>query len=341
MTRRPGGRPTHLEPRCESVSFSSTRDRRFGVAYTGHEVPPPARRRSPHELVSFERPPVAEVILAVQFPPDTVDLEVYGRFAGEVREHLPLRSRQPVVPRNEEIFDQRSAQASFEIRLEGVTGLPRIIFESEDRAEVVQLQPHRLTLNWRREPMPDKPYPRYDALRKRFRHLLTLLLGALDEVGQDHPIELSEVTYVNPIEYPGGHAKDGVGRTHPDLANIINRFKKRPSGAFLPEAEDAHLQARWRIPHDDGHPIGRLHLAVEPAVRPSQVATPLLTGQDVPPSALAPIYVVTLTARVMPEGGTADRAMKALDVGHEWVVRGFGDITTANMHDHWGLNEGD
>jgi uncharacterized protein (TIGR04255 family) len=309
------------------------------LAYTGGEVPPrTARRQSQHELVDFARPPVAEVILAAQLPPDTIDLEVYGRFAEELRGRLPRRSRAPVVPRNTELFDQRPAQASFEIRLEGPTDLPRVLFESEDYTEIVQLQPHRLTLNWR-EAIPGTRYPRYPALRKQFRDLLRLLFSALDDLGQPHPVEFSEVTYVNPVEYPGNDAVDAVGQTHPDLANIINRFKRRPSSAFLPEAEDAHLRVRWRIPDQRGTPIGRLHLSVEPGLRPSRLKSPAMTTPEVPPSSLTPIYLVNLTSRVMPTGGTVDRTMKALDVGHEWVVLGFEDLTTAEMHDYWGHGE--
>lgn len=274
--------------------------------------------------------------MAAQFPPETVDLEVYGRFASEIRDALPRRSIQAVVPRNEEIFDQQQAQASFEIRLEGPTDLPRVLFESESRVEVVQLQPHRLTLNWR-DLAPGMEYPRYKALRKRFRELLQLLFAALDERGQPHPVELSEVTYINPIEYPGDDAADDVGRTHPDLANIVNRFKKRPDSSFLPEAEDAHLQARWRIPDASGIPIGRLHLSVDPGLRPSRLKPPALTLPEMRPPELTPIYLVHLAARVMPTGNSVDRAMKALDVGHEWVVLGFQDLTTAEMHDYWGL----
>lgn len=299
-------------------------------------MPGTTRRPSKHELVDFARPPVAEVILAAQFPPETIDLEVYGRFASEIRDDLPRRSRQSIVPRNEERFDQRPAQASFEIRLDAPTDLPRILFESESRAEVVQLQPHRLTLNWR-EAVPGTMYPRYPALRKRFKQLLTLLFRALDEVGQPHPVELSEVTYVNPIEYPGDDATDAIGPTHPDLASIINRFKTRPAAAFLPEAEDAHLQARWRIPDRTGKPIGRLHLMIDPGLRPSRVKSPLTP--DVAPPDLTPIYVVHLTARVMPMGASADGVMKALDVGHEWVVLGFEDLTTSEMHEYWGRGE--
>lgn len=311
---------------------------RSSLAYTGAGVPRSTRRQSPHELVDFARPPVAEVVLAAQFPADTIDLEVYGRFAGAVRGALPRRSRQTVVPRNEETFDGRQAQASFEIRLEGPTDLPRIMFESESRVEVVQLQPHRLTVNWR-EAIPGEPYPRYKAVRKRFRDLLKLLFDALDEVGQPHPVELSEVTYVNPVEYPDNAADDSV-TTHPDLANIINRVKKRPASAFLPEAEDAVLHVRWRIPDKTGAPVGRLHLSVEPGLRPSRVKSPTLTLADVAPPELTPIYLVQLMARVMPGSDTVDSTMKALDLGHEWVVLGFEDLTTPEMHEYWGLRKG-
>ncbi len=301
-------------------------------------MPRTARRQSPHELVNFARPPVAEVVLAAQFPPKTIDLEVYGRFARELRDELPRRTRQGLVPRNEEKFDQRRAQASFEIRFEEPADLPRIVFESESRVELVQLQPHSLTLNWR-EATPNATYPRYTTLRKRFRQLLKLLFDALDELDQQHPVELSEVTYVNPIEYPGDAATDHVGQTHPDPANIINRFKHRPSDAFLPEAEDAHLQARWRIANRAGEPAGRLHLSVEPGLRPPQSIPADLRQADLAMSDLTPIYLVNLTARVMPAGDTVDKAMKALDVAHKWVVLGFKDLTTATMHDYWGLTE--
>ena len=303
---------------------------------------PTARRRPRHDLVHFERAPVTEVLLAAQFPADTIDLEVYGRIASQIRGELPRRSRQTIVPRNEERFDEQDrliSQASFEIRMEGPADLPRVLFESQRGDEVVQLQPHRLTYNWR-DAIPGKQYPRYTTLRKRFMQLLRLLFEALDEVGQQHPVELAEVTYVNPIDYPGGPAEDAVGQTHPDLANIINRFKRRSDAAFLPDAEDAQLKARWRIPNAKGAPIGRLHLDVNPAIAPPRLKSPTLTSPGMPPPNLTPIYLVNLTARVKPERQSVDGVMKGLDIGHEWVVLGFEDLTTPEMHRYWGLKKG-
>ena len=290
-------------------------------------MPHEPRRPSRFNLVDFERPPVVEVVLSVQFPPDTIDVEVYGRFAREVRDELPVRHRQPMIPLVEETFDKPAVRRSIEIHLEGPASLPRTLFEGENGVQLVQLQHDRLTLNWR-EREHEVPYPRYETLRNRFQALLRRLTDALDEVGQTHPINLCEVTYVNPIEYPGRGASDGVGRTHPDLAKIINRLRSRPRTAFLPEAEDVQLQARWRIPAEavgrTEPPAGRLHLSVAPGLKPP--------GET-------PIYLVNLTARIMPEGANADSVMQALDVGHEWVVLGFKDLTTAQMHKHWGLAE--
>lgn len=127
-------------------------------------------------------------MLAAQFPAETIDLEVYGRFANHVRDELPRRTRQGIVPRNEEKFDQldqRPTQALFDI-------------------------------------------------------------------------------------------------------------------AFLPEAEDAHVAARWRIPGTDGTPIGRLHLSIDPGLRPSQPKSPAPTPDKLQPLELTPIYLVKLTARVSP-----------------------------------------
>jgi uncharacterized protein (TIGR04255 family) len=291
-------------------------------------VPRQSRRPSKYDLVSFGHPPVAEVALAVQFAPETIDIEAFGRFARGVRDDLPTRQRQSVAPPMEERFDRVPATPSIQIRLEAPTELPRTWFLSEDGVQLVQLQHDRLTLNWR-ETNEDVDYPRYGALRERFEELLKLLTDALDEIGQSHAINICEVTYVNPIEVPRTEKlEDGRSPMHPDLAKIINRVRTRPRDAFLPEAEDAQLQARWRIPSaevgGDHAPAGRLYLSAVPGLKPK--------GN-------VPIYLVNLTARLLTLHGDNKSAMEALDVAHKWVVLGFKDLTTPQMHRHWKLKE--
>lgn len=268
---------------------------------------------------------MTEVALSVQFQSDAVDLEALGRFAGVVSKELPERQRHPVAPPMVEAFDKVPVTPSIEVHLDAPTTLPRTWFMSEDGVQLVQLQHDRFTLNWR-ELGEGVTYPRYDQLRARFQELFEHLREALDEAGTSPSINLCEVTYVNPVEY---HDQGTAMDHHPDLAKIINRLRSRPRDAFLPEAEDAQLQARWRIPSDEigrqePDPAGRLYLSASPGLRPPRNT---------------PIYVVNLTARLLPPGSDADSAMAALDAGHKWVVLGFKDLTTPTMHQQWGLRE--
>jgi hypothetical protein len=222
-----------------------------------------------------------------------------------------------------ETFDRAPVTPSIEIHMEAPMTLPRTWFMSEDGAQLVQLQHDRFTFNWRELEL-GLAYPRYDRLGARFEELFGLLLAGLDELGAAPFINLCEVTDVNPVEYRG---RGGGPGQHPDLAKIINRLRPRPRNAFLPEAEDTQLQARWRIPPEEVRregrpPAGRLYLSASPGLKPPKST---------------PIYLVNLTARVIPAAGETDSAMTALDVGHKWAVLGFIDLTKTRMHREWGL----
>lgn len=151
-----------------------------------------------------------------------------------------------------------------------------------------------------------------------------MLTTTLEEIGQRYAVDLCEVTYVNTVEMPG----ENDHAAHPPLADIINRVAPRPEDAFLPPAEDAQLVVRWRIPGSEvgkvDSPAGRLYLQTAPGIKPQQ---------------LTPIYLVNVTAHVIPATGEVDDAFHALDVGHRWAVLGFKDVTTTEMHDLWGLKE--
>ncbi len=287
-------------------------------------MPPTKRVRRPaSELVSFERPPVQEVALSMQFERDTFGLEAFGRFALATHDQLPERQQHPVLPPMAETFDPAPLPLAVQIRLEPATGLPRTWFLTADGTELVQLQHDRFTLNWRLIE-EGATYPRYPRLRTRFNELLKLL--SADDPARQSPVNLCEVTYVNTIEPIGTTGlRKGL---RPQLSDIINRVGRRPRSAFLPRAEDAQLLVRWQIPgseigEPDG-PAGRLYLQAGPGLNPGTAV---------------PIYVVNLTAHVVPRPGNIGDAMRAMDVCHKWAVLGFKDVTTARMHRVWGLKE--
>ena len=65
-------------------------------------------------------------------------------------------------------------------------------------------------------------------------------------------------------------------------------------------------------------PLGRLHVSVEPRFQDEH-----------------PFFRMSLTARGRPAGTDFDGVRRFLDVGREWIVKGFTDFTTEAMHKLW------
>jgi hypothetical protein len=75
------------------------------------------------------------------------------------------------------------------------------------------------------------------------------------------------------------------------------------------------LEARSPMPEG-----GRLRVMMQPAIR-RQGAKEVLQS--------------TLTARGRPRRPELGASLGWFDLGHEWIVRGFTDLTTAAMHTIW------
>ena len=191
-------------------------------------------------------------------------------------------------------------------------------FKSRDDSHVIQVQPDRIGLNWRR-PSGGEGYPRYRGIRDRFAAVLSVLADAKAEVGGQMPdLNFVEVVYVNQLA-----ADAGEGRVHPDLGDLLTPIVPGRLGAFLPQAEDGQLRLRYRIPSSGNEqPEGRLYVTAEPAFRPG---TP------------EPLFLMVLTARLPVNGLQLENSYMPLDLGREWIVNGFKDLTRPSMHTIWGL----
>ncbi len=186
----------------------------------------------------------------------------------------------------------------------------RTWFQSADGTQLLQVQYNRVAYNWKRGP-DSQPYPSYNEVERRFRDLLPILVEFFEreDLGRLVPTQ-AEVTYVNHIREP----HDQVGR-------VIALWRGLEGGTFLPPVEDVRLFARYVIKDSStGNMIGRLSAELQPAY---------LT------STRAEILNLNMIARGKPLSPDLDGAFAFLRLGHEWIVRGFDEITTPAMHAKW------
>jgi uncharacterized protein (TIGR04255 family) len=274
---------------------------------------------STSQPITFDRPPVNEVALAIQFSAPLIDVEVLGALTTRIKQAYPGRQQQPPLPRMQEPTGllnppQIEIQPFF-------PGLPRTWFVTADGHFLIQIQQDRLAINWRKM-SGEEPYPRYAEVRRRMSELIESLRSAVDAVGaQDVPIDFVELSYFNEISVPGAKPGD----PHPNLASFLRVIDWTSDQAFLGTPEDSQLQARWRIPPEQlppGADVGRLYASILPGLS--------ATTQT-------PLYVMNLIARIVPPiGASVDGALDIVDVGHDWIVRSFADLTTEEIHEQWG-----
>jgi uncharacterized protein (TIGR04255 family) len=256
-----------------------------------------------------------EVALAVQFGEPSLDTLDVAAFGERLRPEFPQREEQAPMPPLEERFEG-GPQPSVRFEILQTPPTPRFWFLSEDQSRLVQVQNHTVAHNWRRRGSGE--YPHYSALREalsRYLHELEDLLRAAGKPRLEP--NWCEVTYIN-------HVPQAVDADRLPLDEVLTMVSAMDSPTFLPPAEDAQLAARFRI-EENGAPVGRLTVLAAPAIS-------AIDGQK--------IWALTMSAKALSAEPNVLSAFERLDLCHEWVVRGFRDVTTARMHDVWGLKEG-
>ena len=268
-------------------------------------------------LPSFRRPPVTEVVLSIGFDPlpglRAVDIfEFYHLKYGEtfpsVDEKAPY-----VIP--VERFGVRSRVPDVKFELLDQPMPIRHWFISDDGSELVQLQSDWFARNWRKRG-DDSTYPRYPSIREPFEKDLEDFQDFLKDRGIGNLVPTQcEVSYFNQVP------SDGVWRDHGELSKVVRYWQSSPGTHFSPSPEQVQFAASYVIPGETG-PAGRLHVNLSPAW------TVDLNE---------PIFALNLTARGPAVGEGISGAMAFLDLGHDWIVRCFADVTTDEMHALWGL----
>jgi uncharacterized protein (TIGR04255 family) len=261
-------------------------------------------------LPDFDNPPVVETVLSAQFEKLTAMQAVhFGLFWRKMQARFPRTEEKPALSPIIERFPEptsRGARMQFEAR--EMPALPRLWVLNEAGTEMIQVQNDRFIKNWRKIGEKDQ-YPHYEpvikpAFQRDFAEFESFL--AEEKLGVIK-VNQCEVTYVN-------HIVSGEGwQTLADIHRVFT-FWNQPPAPVPGDAEDFSIRARFPIT-DNGQPIGRLHVDVQPALRATDDR---------------PMYVMDLTAR-----GLAGTGFDFFDIGRRWIVQSFKRLTTPDMHRIW------
>lgn len=266
----------------------------------------------PKNLPDFERPPVTEVILSLQFGSLTNLKTAYiGFLWSRLRERYPTVTEQaPLNP----VFETFGSLAlgSPEIYFQPllVLPLPRYWFETAEGSHLCQVQQDRIVHNWRKR---GGEYPRYEAVRSELEKdldvfeefLRTENIGALD-------FNQVEVSYINTIDLPDG------GDAHGSLARVMAVWTDMDTPER--DLEDVILRSRYLIKKDE-NPYARLHVSVTPGIRAASMEK---------------VVQLELTFRGKPDGNDRVAVLALMDEGRATIVKAFAELTTPDMHQHWG-----
>lgn len=261
-------------------------------------------------LPKYDKPPVIEVALSVQFDRLKVATAQLALVWQKYRDRFPVLREKPELDAVIERFGPPKAvipAVRFEV---GAAPSPRLWFVSQSSCDLVQVQHDRFVRNWRKtEDVPD--YPSYDNLRGKFAEDWEIFSKFVaEEVKAPLSPNQCEVTYVNIL--------DDLNPS--ELSKLFAWVSGDASDSYLGEPEDAELTLRYRLNDDEGRPWGRLHIDAAPAIRASDNK---------------PVIRLSVTARGAPSTKDTGGAMECLDKGHEAVVRSFTSITTPEMHKAW------
>ena len=254
--------------------------------------------------VSYDRPPVVEALMGVQFDRLPITLAHYGWFWKQLGPQQWPKAL--TAPHLDDAFERPGERtwAALGVRFEEVDAPHlRMQFVSADDERMLQFQDSRLIYNWRKR---EGAYPSFDQLRPEFDANLASFSRFLHEaeLPQLAPNQW-EVTYVNFL--PRGELWDSPR----DWPTIFPTLSLPLSG------ELDTFSGAWSVLLGDER--GRLHVDL----RHSQARE---TRQE--------IIKLQLTARGPVT--SVDALSDALEVGHRAIVTTFDAMTSKRAHEHWG-----
>jgi uncharacterized protein (TIGR04255 family) len=247
-------------------------------------------------IPSYGRPPLTEVALGVQFEALPLQTRHIGQFWTEIKEDYPLTQDFPPVP---------DAGGEPGVSILVMPPLRRAFFATSTTEFVIQLQDSRFHHNWRKL-SPSVVYPRFPVVFRGFLKAWGLFSDFLKRQGLEEPKPSRyELTYVNEIEVLGSIR----------IEQAVRLFDWNDIGAtFLPVPQATNMAWSFLLPDAKGN----MNVSTNRLTRPDGRSAVLLTLACSGPSAN--------------ESYSLD---EWFGTAHEWIVRGFTDLTTKEAQEIW------
>jgi uncharacterized protein (TIGR04255 family) len=256
-------------------------------------------------IVDFQRPPVAETALGVVFAP----------LAGWSVLHFGL-----LWERFRELYPSTEIKAAAgpgEVRITSseavdLSALPiRALFVDGSGNQLIQVQRNAFIRNWRQTEQSTE-YEHYENVRPLFARDWETFCAFLDSerLGQTDVVQC-EVTYINQL------VRGNEWQTFDDVSRIF-RIWSGANADYLRASQMVSFMTVFELPEK----AGTLQVVLQPGIRKRDSKE---------------IIQFSLTATGKPSGSSLADILKWLDLGHAAVVTSFRDLTTPEMHHHWGI----
>jgi uncharacterized protein (TIGR04255 family) len=253
----------------------------------------------PTPLPAYDKPPVIEVVCGIEFNAlEKFKAPYLGLFWHQLRDRFTTCEHAPPLGAFTLPKDDIGIQ---------FPPLPRVWLINELQNKLIQLQNDRFLFNWRRM-TPDEPYPHYDEIIQEFRENLRLFQDFVqtESLGSISLIE-NELSYINHIPIGDGwNSLSEIGEIFPDLSWSQNEER------FLPKPENWNWRTAFKLPNDRGQLLIRLHSASRKVDQ-------------------AKLLILEVKAKGLIESNVGDSTWEWFNIAHEWIVRGFTDLTGSDI----------
>lgn len=248
-------------------------------------------------LPDYRQPPVVEVAISAYFQPlSKLTTARIGEFWSLNKTEYPKTEDYPPILDN------------VSLEMLSIPPLRRVFMITGDDRYILQLQQDVLIHNWRKIKDTDE-YPHFDSAQQKFKEKFSQFCEFLakNDLGQPSGVRY-EVTYVNHLST--GNIVDSL-ETYIDIV----RLQPPKDRNLLPSPQLLNADIWFSLPNDQG----TLVVSFKQGSRTSDKKE---------------VMQVELTARGSAKPDFSDMD-SWLEVAHEWIVRGFTEITTADAHKQW------